>query len=316
MAAYADNTLNGLLALNNNNLADIDVSDLLMDAPLLAQLYAMKSSYSTQHQYLKETGAASGTFRGVNEGVANTVAQRELITATLKILDASLARDKAVAMGYKGGKEAFMALEIKAALKAAFYEAEKQIISGVGNQAAGFAGLAALFPKSNSDMVYNAGGTSDGTIKTSVYAIRSTENDVALLLGQDGNIEVGDIYETQVPASDFASSGKLISSVAVSILGWLGLQYGSIYSAGRMCNITNESGKTLDDDKIAELLSLFPESRPPTHLVMNRKALAQLRNSRTATNPSGAPAPFPTEAFGVPIVLTGAIGNTETLLTT
>ena len=316
MTAYADNTLNGLIQLNNNNLADIEVSDLLMDAPLLRSLYAMTSSFGTQHQYLKETGAASGTFRGVNEGVANTAAERELITATLKILDASLARDKAVAMGYKGGVQAFMAMEIAAALKAAFYEAEKQIISGVGNQAAGFAGLAALFPTKTSSMVKDAGGTSSGTVKTSVYAIRSTPNDVAVIAGQDGNIQVGDVFETQVPAADYASSGKLISSVAVNILGWLGLQYGSIYSAGRICNITDESGKTLDDDKIADLLSLFPESRPPTHLAMNRTALAQLRNSRTATNPSGAPAPFPTEAFGIPIILTGAISSAEPLLTT
>lgn len=312
MPAYADNTLNGIIQLNNANLADIEVSDLLMDAPLLRSLYAMRSSYGTQHQYLKQTGAASGTFRDVNEGVANTAAERELITVTLKILDASITRDKAIAMGYKGGKEAFMALEVVAALQAAFYEAEKQLITGVSNQAKGFAGLAALLSDLNNAMVYNAGGTGSGTIKTSVYAIRSTMNDVSVILGQDGNIDVGDIFETAIYASDTTN----MTALGCNILGWLGLQYGSIYSAGRLANITNETGKTLDDDKIAELLSLFPESRPPTHLVMNRKALAQLRNSRTATNPSGAPAPFPTEAYGIPIITTGAIGNAESLLTT
>jgi hypothetical protein len=53
----------------------------------------------------------------------------------------------------------------------------------------------------------------------------------------------------------------------------------------------------------------------PTILVMNRRSLKQLQESRTATNATGAPAPFPSEAFGVPILVTDAITNTEALLT-
>jgi hypothetical protein len=51
-------------------------------------------------------------------------------------------------------------------------------------------------------------------------------------------------------------------------------------------------------------------------IVMNRTALAELRDSRTATNPSGAPAPFPTEAFGIPIVVTDILGDGETPVNT
>ena len=49
--------------------------------------------------------------------------------------------------------------------------------------------------------------------------------------------------------------------------------------------------------------------------VMNRRSLRQLQNSRTATNPTGAPAPIPDSAFGVPIIVTDAIVSTEALLT-
>jgi hypothetical protein len=48
---------------------------------------------------------------------------------------------------------------------------------------------------------------------------------------------------------------------------------------------------------------------------MNRRSLRQLQQSRTATNSTGAPAPFPTEAFGVPIVVTDALLSTEALET-
>jgi hypothetical protein len=62
-------------------------------------------------------------------------------------------------------------------------------------------------------------------------------------------------------------------------------------------------------------MQIFPASRGPNYVVMNRRSLGQLQRSRTATNPTGAPAPFPQEAFGVPIVVTDQINSTETLLT-
>jgi len=48
---------------------------------------------------------------------------------------------------------------------------------------------------------------------------------------------------------------------------------------------------------------------------MNRRSLKQLQVSRTATNATGAPAPFPQESFGVPIIVTDAILSTEALET-
>jgi hypothetical protein len=39
----------------------------------------------------------------------------------------------------------------------------------------------------------------------------------------------------------------------------------------------------------------------------------QLQMSRTATTPTGAPAPYPQEAFGIPIEETDSILDTEAL---
>ena len=47
---------------------------------------------------------------------------------------------------------------------------------------------------------------------------------------------------------------------------------------------------------------------------MNRNALRMLRNSRTAVNATGAPAPRPTEVEGIPIVVTDGIGSAESVV--
>jgi hypothetical protein len=46
---------------------------------------------------------------------------------------------------------------------------------------------------------------------------------------------------------------------------------------------------------------------------MTKRSQEQLRASRTATNATGAPAPIPTDAFGIPIGVTDGILNTEAL---
>ena len=44
-----------------------------------------------------------------------------------------------------------------------------------------------------------------------------------------------------------------------------------------------------------------------TGIFMNRRSFSQLRKSRTAYNPTGAPAPYANEFEGVPIFVTDAI---------
>lgn len=310
--ANASNTLNGLIQLNDQNLADINVSNLLQDAPVLAALVAVQASNGTLHKYLKETVACGAGFRDVNAGVDNVASQDELVTRTLKILDATFARDKALAMGYSKGVAAYMEREAVRALRAAFFAAEKQIINGTGNAADGFEGLLDTLNDLDLSMVVNAGGTGSGTIKTSCYLIRSTESDVAVIAGNDGKIDVGEMAEVRL----LDGSNKPYTGLQVSILGWLGLQIGSAYSACRIANITDETGKGLTDDLIGKAISKFPAGRGATHIICNRDALAMLRDSRTATNATGAPAPFPADAFGVPIITTDAISSTENLETT
>lgn len=304
-------SLSDLIKINDRNLADIMVSDLLDEAPLLAALAADTASNGTQHKYTKETGAPVVGFRDPNTGRDLDSSNDTLVTVTLKILDATFGIDKAIADAFDRGRDALIARELRRHLKAAFFHAEKQLIQGTGNEADGFTGFvdAATIDELSDDMVIGAGGSSAAT---SCYLIR-TNNDVAdatVIAGQGGNIEVG---ETHVELME-DGSGKKFPGYVTPAQGWLGLQVGSIHSIGRVANIDDGSNK-LDDDLIYQGLEQFPASRQPTLLLMSRRSLRQLRNSRTATNATGAPAPRPTEVDGIPIVVSDGVSNDETVVT-
>jgi len=288
------------------------ISDVLDEAPLL-QVLAARQTMGITFTYNKKTANPAVGFRSANDGTENTKATRSAVTVNLGILDASFAVDMAVANADELGWQHVMALEAQDHLRQAMKEVEEQILNGtVGNQASpGFDGFA---DQTNLDgasdaMVVNAAGTTAST-GSSVYGIRTGQNDVEVIWGQQGKIAVG---ERQIVERAGSSTG-LFPAYYHPINGWTGLKIGSSTSVGRIGNLTEDAGKGLTDDLVAELLNLFPAGGKPNYLAMNGRSLEQLRASRTATNPTGAPAPFPTEAFGVPIVVTDSLGVTETLL--
>lgn len=305
-------SLADLVKINNMNLADLDVTDLLQDAPLMAALAADVASNGTEHKYLKETGAPVVGFRAANDGRENQASSDTLVTITLQILDASHAVDKALADAYRKGADAYVARECKRHLKAAFAAAEAQLISGVGASAAGFVGLcdATTIDAIADAMVINATGTTAAT-GSSVIAIRTNDdgNDCTVITGNDGELTMG---ETTVQR--LAGATGFYPAYYTPMLGWLALQIGSAYSVGRICNLTAQAGKTLTDALISQLLALFPASKPPNLLVMSRRSRQQLQASRTATTMTGAPAPIPEDSFGVPILVTDGMPNTQAIL--
>lgn len=315
--AHVYQTLADLVKINDLNLADLEITDLLDDAPLLKMLAAAVSSNGTEHKYLKETGAPVVGFRAAYAGRENKASADTLVTITLKILAASFSVDKAIADKYRKGAQAHIAREARRHLKAAFSMAEKQIIYGVGSDAGGFVGLAdaATLNALADTMVQNAAGTTADTA-SSVYLIRTTPDGTDCTLigngkGDGVDIEMGDTVVVKEADGD----GKFYPAYYTPIEGWLGLQIGSAYSVGRIVNLTEDSGKGLTDAQIYNALAKFPASRQPNLIVMNRRSLKQLRTSRTATNATGAPAPRPTEVDGIPIVCTDSILSTEALVT-
>lgn len=300
------------VATFNKTDMDLLVSDVLDEAPLLSML-AARTVRGNTFLYTKKTANPAVGFRDANDGIEGKVATYEKITCTLGILDASFAVDVAVAQSDERGWQHIMAEEAIAHLRQAMREVEEQIIYGTANDSKGFAGFAgqANLNENDDTMVVDAGGTTAST-GSSVWLIRTGEPDVQVLWGQEGVISVGDM---QIVERAGSATGAF-PAYYHPITGWAGLKIGSVYSVGRICNLTADAGKGLTDDLIADAIAKFPSGRGPSVMAMNRRSLKQLQNSRTATNATGAPAPFPVEAFGIPIVVTDAIGSTETLLST
>lgn len=295
-----------LIQFNESDL-EFDVSDVLNDAPVLAALSAF-SVPGTQLKYMKKTADPSVGFRALNDGVDNDVATYSQVSVDLAIADASFNIDIAAAEGYRLGAAAFIALQMRNHMQAMMAKIEDELING-DNGSNGFASLSDELDAVADTTVISAGGTTADT-GSSVYLIRSGFNDTQVAWGNEGVIEAKD---TTIVRTSGSSAGTY-PSYYTAVTGYCGLIYGSSYSAGRIANITEDSGKGLTDALIAEALSKFPAGRGPNILAMNRRSLFQLQNSRTSTNATGTPAPFPQQAFGVPIIVTDQISSTEALI--
>ena len=287
------------------------ISDVLDGAPLVAMMAARTAQKNTI-TYSKRTVNPVTAFRAENNGLENTDSTTVAITATLKILDASFSVDVAVADAREDGYLSEIFDEGQAHLRQAFAEIESQIFysTGTGGQAAGFVGLNTQTNLDNiaDAQTVNAGGTT-ATTASSVYAMRFGERDVELVWGQRGQLAMGDLSIVPIAGATGTFPGYY-----TPITGLVGLKIGGVSSGVRIGNVTADSTKTLTDDLLADAITAMDGGMPHA-FVMGKRSLGQLRASRTATNPTGAPAPFPTEAHGVPIVVSPQIIETEALAT-
>lgn len=292
-----------LTVINDSNTADIEVSDLFQRAPLLAALSAVPASNGTMHKYFKTITAPVVGFRDFNDGREHDVTGREGVTVDLKVFDASFTVDTAIARSYRGGAEELVRMEAMEHLRQAFFKLESQIFNGVAEgDSDGFEGLADEF--ATLDECVGAGGT---TALTSVYLIRSGVQDVSVVAGNDGQLTIGETNIQRV-----AGATGWYMAYITEIMALYGLQIGSsTKSAVRIANV-DASSNGVTDELLYDGLELFESAMPPSFICMNRRSAGQLRKSRTATNATGAPAPWPTEIEGIPIIVCDSIGNTET----
>lgn len=305
------------------DLADIEVSDLLRTSPLVQLLGMEPSSNGTVHKYTKETGAPVVGFRAPNAGREMDSSDDTAVSVDLKLLDFSWLVDVAVADAWRKGRANYVAREGSRHLRSALFTFEKQLINGqigasdsagASGIAAGFTGLrdAATIDAVADTMVVNA-ASATADVNSSVYAVRLAPDGLTgVYKGEGSAIDLGEtvtVNQIVNPGSD----NKTFPAYYTPGWLWLGLQVGSAYDLGRICNI-GSADHTLTDDLIAQLLAKFPIGFGPTHLIMSRRSRMQLQQSRTATTPTGQPAPFPTESHGVPIVVSDAVSNTEELV--
>ncbi|MEY2656133.1 MAG: hypothetical protein RLZZ524_3161 [Pseudomonadota bacterium] len=310
MATNYTNTLAGLLALNDRRLSEAEGSDVLNAAPFVLVAHAQPASNGgTQHMFNRVLTAPGVGFRGVSEGITNAAGTFEDVTLNCALLDGSFSRDKALALAYRKGAVAYMDKEATMSLREAFFKMECAIFrSNINKQFTGLPG-SGFFDATGDGQVINAAGNGG----RSVWLLRCAEDGISIVAGNEGRVDMA-TEDATIQALD--SSSRPYTALHRSILGWFGLQIGSKYDAARVANLDGTTGHTLTDGLLAQALAKFPAARQPTHIVMSRTSHSELQQSRTATNPTGAPAPFPTEAFGFPIVVTDAIPEDEAALNT
>ena len=300
--------LTDLTKINDANIADIDVSDLLNKAILLQNLSAVTASNGDVHKYVKETGAPTVGYRAIDAGREMSKSADTVVTINLKVLDASFRIDTALARAYKRGPDAYIAREAARHLREAFYHFETQIWYGsTDGDTGGFDGLIddALLADLDTGVVIDAGGTA---ARTSIWLVKTGEENMSAVLGREGNIEIDPTVIQQVQDG----SSKHYGAYYTNVNAWTGIQIGSKWSVLRIANVGDTVG-TVTDDLIYSALELAPG--PFDYVVMNRRSINQLRNSRTATNATGSPAPMPTDLEGIPILTVESLNNGETEVT-
>jgi hypothetical protein len=261
------------------------------------------------YKTLVRTAVPSVTFRNANEGVAATKSTFENRLVETYTLNPQWEADKAVADRYEDGAAAYLAMEGVGHMEGAMQQLAKVFFYGTNatfGDAKGFPGLLEMYDATN--MVVDAAGTSDNTC-SSVWAVRFGPQNVQWVWGQDGSLDLSEVSTVRL----LDGSLNPYTGYRQELLAYPGLQVGSLYSVARIKKITAETNKTLTDAMLANLLEKFPAGITPDVFFMSRRSRGQLRGNRTATNATGTPAPLPEEAFGIPIAVTDALSNIETL---
>jgi hypothetical protein len=312
--AYADNTLLGLIRMNDENLADIFASNLIQPTAFYEFLHAQTVG-GTQHSFTLETGGAGSAFRALNTGIVNAAGEEKTITETLQILDATFDRDVANAQGYKKGVDAYMSKESMKSVTSALVAAENQLINGTDSDSDGFYGLKDLVSMYDG-MSISAGGAGGSR----VYMLITGEDDVSVLVGNEGNLTATGY--TTIKHTTNVSTGAGYPAYMAPIVGYMGMQVAGKYSVAVAVNVDHTSTYICDDDLLSSLYTLFPSDRAPrvNAILMDRSSLKDLQQSRTATNEFGLPAPFPMAWTGagrsIPIIVSDALSTSEATVTT
>lgn len=268
------------------------------------------TSYKTVARNSRPTVA----FRQANEGTDSTKSNFTERLVECFILSARIEVDKAVARGYEDGEAALQAIEAAGVMRAALSTVGTQTIYGSSATSKGFAGLQTLIGTFGDELVVDAGGSTVGT-GSSVYAIKAGNTGVQYVYGNGTTFDLSPFREGD--ATD--SNNKRFAALIADLTAWIGFQCVNKYAVGRLKDCTADSGKGVTDAKIAELLSKFPIGETPTHLLMSRRSAFQLQTSRTMTASTkqeaftGILPARPTESFGIPIIVTDSIVDTETL---
>ena len=125
---------------------------------------------------------------------------------------------------------------------------------------------------------------------SSVFAVSTGVDSIQIAWGSEGKLTEGDVTSIRMHnPSNPKNSGAWY--YGQEIAGWAGLQVTSAHAFGRIHNLSEVN--PLNDDMLYRLISKFPIGREPKAFFMSRRSLEQLRKSRVAFHPTGAPVEVP-----------------------
>ena len=308
-------TLAELVKINDQRLSGEVADNLTEEAPFLGVVRSIPASNGTDHHWLQYNTAPPVGFRDLNDGIVQGQSEDLFITTNCRIADGSYYLDMRAVANYVLGD--LIARENARHLRSVLAAVERQVFvgtpangtGGTGGNTLGFEGIVSsgrLDGLSGQPVISAGGSTADS--QSSVFLVNDTMDSAALVIGNDGNITVSPAFQSRI-----AGTTGHFNAWAVDIASYYAWQWGGNFSVSRIANVET-GGSLLNDDLIARAINLHPANRRPTIIAMNRDAERQLRESRTATNATGAPAPFATEAFGIPIVVTDQIPGDEAVV--
>lgn len=303
--AYEYLTMLDIAKINGSDAAVGLIEENLNVAPE-ARMFPARTIKGVGFSTLIRTALPKGQFRKINTGVSPTKSKYAQKLVECSYYDGQMEMDVAAAQADEQGADHALALEADGHGQAALLTLGSQIWygTGTGGDADGFPGAVSVV---DSAFVVDAGGTTASTA-SSVYGVKLGIKFINLIFGNDTVLNVGE-WRKQTITRNTAE----MTAWKNSLEGWTGCQWVNKNAVCRIKKLTADSGKGLTDALLGSIRSKLPVGMEPDYWFMTKRSQEQLRASRTATNPTGAPAPLPTDAFGIPIVVTDSILNTEAL---
>lgn len=250
------------------------------------------------------TGLPTVGFRGMNAGVDPGKSTYETKVFQTYNLDALMQVDEKLVTGTKNPARV-LDNEAVGTMTAGVNTIGSQLyygdVSGVG-----FPGLIAQAANDAAHVIDKTGASA----RSSVWLVELGREKLEFIWGNNQVVKL----EPWEKATLTDAAGKKYPGMEAWMKGSIGLRLANKNAAYRLKNVGTAAGKTLVDADLFVLRALAAKAGANLRncvFLMSPRSLEQLRASRTATNPTGAPAPIPTDLAGIRIVETGSISEDE-----
>lgn len=254
-------------------------------------------------------------FRNANEGVTRSKPDFETRPFQTFILDAQVAVDVQGVLQASKDQARFLQNQAMPFMRAALQLISKQIVYGnnaanaalVSQDAKGFPGLINQY-SADSSHEYDVTGT--GATTSSVWFLQVAPDTMNITFGNAQSITMAADWKEETV---YDSNNKPFQALTNWINGRCGFLLKNKNSAVRIKNIGTAANKTLTDAIMYLGLQKCEElGMQPNLIIGSPRSFEQLRAARTATSPSGAPAPKIREWEGIPVISSINVRNTET----